>query len=281
MKRCKHKWNVFNGHPVHWRSFNRAPLRCEMATTGNITLTWSLALCVFLSLAHTLSYTRTQGKKAPNIFCQQDCAYPQPSNNLLPCVYRVFGAKVSLNLNPQSQTSGKPRRNNVYFLSALALFLTMLSVHQELVYLTNSPMICTSSLWKVTQNTLQLILYYLWVLKKNYTQLFCHVLQVMKLVRILAACTKHQCICCRPIDRCKLLEAWKNDVHFIYNCFVTTFLLSLPHLDSNNRANLQLSTKDTKTQSTTPQHIPVLSPAIISYRWVILLINPYNAKLYW
>lgn len=154
MKRCKHKWNVFNGHPVHWRSFNRAPLRCEMATTGNITLTWSLSLalvCLFVSRSHTLMHTHTRGKKAPNIFCQQDCAYPQPSNNLLPCVYRVFGAKVSLNLSPQSQTSGKPQRNNVYFLSAQALFLTMLSVHQELVYLTNSPMICTSSLWKVTE----------------------------------------------------------------------------------------------------------------------------------
>lgn len=163
MKRCKHKWNVFNGHPVHWRSFNRAPLRCEMATTGNITLTWSLALWVFLSLANTHSYTHIhKEKKAPNIFCQQDCAYPQPSNNLLPCVYWVFGAKVSLNLSPQSQTSGKPQRNNVYFLSALALFLTMLSVHQELVYLTNSPMIRTSSLWKP-------ILYYTWVLKQWHT----------------------------------------------------------------------------------------------------------------
>lgn len=157
MKRCKHKWNVFNGHPVHWRSFNRAPLRCEMATTGNITLTWSPSLsCVFLSLAHTRTYTHThihKEKNAPHIFCQQDCAYPQPSNNLLPCLYRVFGTKVSLNLSPQSQTSGKPQRNNVYFLSALALFLTMLSAHRELVYLTNSPMICSSSLWKVTENT--------------------------------------------------------------------------------------------------------------------------------
>lgn len=162
MKRCKHKWNVFNGHPVHWRSFNRAPLRCEMATTGNITLTRSLALHVFLSLAHTLSYAHILKEKKHLIFSVSEIVHTlQPSNNLLPCVYRVFGAKVSLNLSPQSQTSGKPQRNNVYFRSALALFLTMLSVHQELVYLTNSPMICTSSLWKVTENTLELILYFL------------------------------------------------------------------------------------------------------------------------
>ena len=27
-------------------------------------------------------------------------------------------------------------------------------------------------------------------------------------------CTKHQCICSRPTDRCKLLEAWKNYVYY-------------------------------------------------------------------
>lgn len=159
MKWCKHKWNVFNGHPVHWRSFNRAPLRCEMATTGNITLTSSRSSSVFVSCSHTVIRTRG-GEKAPNIFCQQHCAHPQPSSNLLPCVCRVFGTKVSLNLSPQSQTSGILQRNNVYFLSAVALFSSMLSLHRELVYLTNSPMICTSTLCKVTKNTLQLILYY-------------------------------------------------------------------------------------------------------------------------
>lgn len=146
MKRCKHKWNVFNGQPVHWRSFNRAQLRCEMATTDNITLTWPLSLalslsrsqCLFVSLPHTHTHARTQGTKAPNISCQPHCAYPQPSDYLLLCIYRLFGAKVSLNLGPQSQTSGKPQRNNVYFLSAPALFLTMLSPHQELIYFTNS-----------------------------------------------------------------------------------------------------------------------------------------------
>lgn len=118
-----------------------------MATTGNITLTRSLALHVFLSLAHTLSNAHILKEKKHLIFSVSEIVHTlQPSNNLLPCVYRVFGAKVSLNLSPQSQTSGKPQRNNVYFRSALALFLTMLSVHQELVYLTNSPMICTSSL---------------------------------------------------------------------------------------------------------------------------------------
>lgn len=60
-----------------------------MATTGNITLTWSLIVRVFLSLVHTLSYPHTHSdeKKAPNSFRQQDCAYPQPSNNLLPSVW--------------------------------------------------------------------------------------------------------------------------------------------------------------------------------------------------
>lgn len=125
-----------------------------MATTGNITLTSSRSSSV-LSLALTLSYIHEEGgKKASNIFCQQHCAHPQPSNNLLPCVCRVFGTKVSLNLSPQSQTSGILQRNNVYFLSAVALFSTMLSLRRDLVYLTNSPMICTSTLRKVTKNTL-------------------------------------------------------------------------------------------------------------------------------
>lgn len=148
MKRCKHRWNVFNGHPVHWRSFNRAPVRCEMATKGTHTVSCSLHR--FVSRSLTLIHTKTQEKKkkAPNISCRWDCAYLQPSNNLLPCVYRVFGAKVSLNHSPQSQTAGIPRRNNVYFLSAMALFLTMLSVYQKLIYLTNSPMISQAAFEK-------------------------------------------------------------------------------------------------------------------------------------
>lgn len=186
MKRCKHKWNVFNGHPVHWRSFNRAPLRCEMATTRQynthmVSLSLPVSFCLSLTHSHTCTYTRRERKKkAPNIFCQQDRAYPQPSNNLLLCVYRVFGAKVSLNLSPQSQTSGKPQRNNVYFLSALALFLTMLSVHHQLVYLTNSPMICTSSLWKVTGEKTHYSWFFItcesW---NNDTQLFSYTTEVL------------------------------------------------------------------------------------------------------
>lgn len=129
-----------------------------MATTGNIPLTPSPAPHAFpcLSLS-TLSYAHIRQEKkkeeeeeAPNIFCQQDCAYLQPSNNLLRRVGPVFAAKVPLNLSPQSQTSGKPQRNNVYFRSALALFLTMLSAQRQPVYLTHLPMRYTSSSQKVT-----------------------------------------------------------------------------------------------------------------------------------
>lgn len=155
LKWCKHKWNVLNGHPVHWKSFNRAPLRCEMATTGT-----QVSLLLSVSHAHTLWNTH-KGKKEHLIFSVSKTVHtPQPSDNLLLCVYRVFGAKVSLNLSPQSQTSGKPQRNNVYFLSALAPFLTMLSVHRYLIYLTNSLMICSSCLWMRAETTLPLILYY-------------------------------------------------------------------------------------------------------------------------
>lgn len=130
-----------------------------MATTASITLTSSHSSSLFVSCSHCHTYTR-RVKKAANIFCQQHCAHLQPSSNLLPCGCRVFGTKVSLNLSPQSQTSGILQRNNVYFLSAVALFSATLSLRRELVYLTNSPMICASSLSKVTENTPQLMLYY-------------------------------------------------------------------------------------------------------------------------
>lgn len=94
---------------------------------------------------------KEEEEEAPNIFCQQDCAYLQPSNNLLRRVGPVFAAKVPLNLSPQSQTSSKPQRNNVYFRSALALFSTMLSSLQQPVYLTHLPMKYMSSSQKVTQ----------------------------------------------------------------------------------------------------------------------------------
>lgn len=108
-----------------------------MATTG------STMLARFLR--HGLKHTRThKEKKKQLIFSVSRIVHtPQPSNNLLLCVYKGFGTKVSLNLGLQSQTSGKPQRNNVYFLSALASFLTMLSAWR--VYLTNSFMICTSN----------------------------------------------------------------------------------------------------------------------------------------
>lgn len=97
-----------------------------------------------LSYAHICQVTKKrrgeEEEEAPNIFCQQDCAYLQPSNNLLRRVGPVFAAKVPLNLRPQSQTSGKAQRNNVYFRSAPALFSTMLSAHQQPVYLTHLPM---------------------------------------------------------------------------------------------------------------------------------------------
>lgn len=92
-------------------------------------------------------------EEAPNIFCQQDCAYLQPSNNLLRRVGPVFAAKVPLNLRPQSQTSGKAQRNNVYFRSAPALFSTMLSAHQQPVYLTHLPMKHASGSQKGTEET--------------------------------------------------------------------------------------------------------------------------------
>lgn len=106
-----------------------------MATTGNIALPPSPAPRVSRSpRCHTHTSAREkkdEEEEAPNIFCQQDCAYLQPSNNLLRRVGPVFAAKVPLNLSPQSQTSGKPQRNNVYFRSALALFSTMLSLLQQ------------------------------------------------------------------------------------------------------------------------------------------------------
>lgn len=115
----------------------------------------ALSLSVFLSLAHTHTHIHDKKKKALIFSVCELVHTPQPSDNLLPCVYRVFGAKVSLNLSPQSQTPSKPQRNNVYFLSAAALFLTMLSERGELVYLTDSPAICSSIAFeKVTERIL-------------------------------------------------------------------------------------------------------------------------------
>lgn len=71
--------------------------------------------CSYVSQPNTKHAVKK--KKTLTIFCQQDCAYPQPSNNLQQCVCRLLCAKVSLNLRLQRQTSGKPPRNNVYFLS--------------------------------------------------------------------------------------------------------------------------------------------------------------------
>lgn len=112
---------------------------------------------------------KEEEEEAPNIFCQQDCAYLQPSNNLLRRVGPVFAAKVPLNLSPQSQTSGKPQRNNVYFRSALALFLTMLSAQRQPVYLTHLPMRYTSSSQKVTWKTEQKLIYSIVSWRRNVT----------------------------------------------------------------------------------------------------------------
>lgn len=80
LKWCKHKWNVLNGHPVHWKSFNRAPLRCEMATTGT-----QVSLLLSVSHAHTLWNTH-KGKKEHLIFSVSKTVHtPQPNLQIIYC----------------------------------------------------------------------------------------------------------------------------------------------------------------------------------------------------
>lgn len=77
-----------------WNGYNR------QYTTHTVRLLVPLVL-------HAVIRTPLPGKKkkeeeeAPNIFCQQDCAYLQPSNNLLRLVGPVFAAKSA----PKSQRS--------------------------------------------------------------------------------------------------------------------------------------------------------------------------------